>query len=54
MFLRNVGLHNVYTEHIPEDNVLHNHLCENLKSYTFIVYLPTLPASHAIGTGNIG
>jgi hypothetical protein len=25
--------------HIPEDDTLHNHRCENLKSYTILKYL---------------
>jgi hypothetical protein len=31
-----------YTEYIPEDRTLHNHRCENLRSYTdFILLLQT-------------
>jgi hypothetical protein len=34
MFLRNVGWHwTDYTTYIPENGILHNHRCENLKSY---------------------
>jgi hypothetical protein len=34
MFLRNVGRHSTdYTELILKDGTLHNHRCENLKSY---------------------
>jgi hypothetical protein len=36
MFLRNVGCNSTDTRrHIPEDDTLHNHRCENLKSYMF-------------------
>jgi hypothetical protein len=34
MFLRNVGWNSTdCMAHIPEDDTLHNHRCENLKSY---------------------
>jgi hypothetical protein len=32
-FLRNVGLHNIYTAPHPEDGILYSHRRENLKSY---------------------
>jgi hypothetical protein len=36
MLLRNVDETQLITRrHIPEDNILHNHRCENLKSYTY-------------------
>jgi hypothetical protein len=34
MFLRNVGLHKRTTRHYaPEERTLHDHCCDNLKSY---------------------
>jgi hypothetical protein len=39
MFLRNVGWHRVQRtapRHIPEVDNLHNHRCENLKSYLYM------------------
>jgi hypothetical protein len=34
IFLRNIGWLSMATlRYIPEDSILHNHCCENLKSY---------------------
>jgi hypothetical protein len=34
--------------HIPEDDTLHNHRCENLKSYNFTLFLPL----HSVNTNS--
>jgi hypothetical protein len=33
IFLQNVYFHQTTRRYIPEDRTLHNHHCENLKSY---------------------
>jgi hypothetical protein len=49
MFLRNVvETQRTTRRHIPEDDTLHNHRCENLKSYINEVFSHVLSLSEYI------
>jgi hypothetical protein len=50
MFLQNIGwLSTDYTALYPKDRTLHNHWCENLKSYMVVwVYWNYIESSHAV------
>jgi hypothetical protein len=47
-FLRNVGSHKINTAPHPEDDILHSHRRENLKSYTPLRFYLDLPNVHIL------